>query len=47
MANITMVIGTVREVEGTYSKDSHDELLAAGGEYKKLHEAQNRFYVSA
>lgn len=26
---------------------SHDELLAAGGEYKKLHEAQNRFYVSA
>ena len=23
-----------------------DELLAAGGEYKKLHEAQNRFYVS-
>lgn len=26
---------------------THDELLAAGGEYKKLHEAQNRFYVSA
>lgn len=26
---------------------THDELLAADGEYKKLHEAQNRFYVSA
>ena len=26
MANITMAIGTVREVEGTYSKDSHDGL---------------------
>lgn len=26
MGNITMVIGTVREVEGTYSNDSHDGL---------------------
>ena len=37
----------VVDEHGIAEMGTHDELLAAGGEYKKLHEAQNRFYVSA
>ena len=37
----------VVDEHGIVEMGTHDELLAAGGEYKKLHEAQNRFYVSA
>lgn len=36
----------VVDEHGIAEMGTHDELLAAGGEYKKLHEAQNRFYVS-